>query len=30
MTYQEFLNSLVSPITSFVNWLTMVANNLIQ
>lgn len=30
MTYQEFLNSLVSPITSFVNWLTMVANNLIH
>ena len=30
MTYQQFLNSLVSPITSFIEWLTMVANNLIH
>ena len=30
MTYQDFLDSLVSPITSFVSWLGMVANSLIH
>ena len=30
MTYQDFLDSLVSPITSFVSWLSMVANSLIH
>ena len=30
MTYQEFLNQFIEPISSFVSWLSMVANNLIH
>lgn len=30
MSYQDFLNSLISPITSFVSWLSLIANYLIH
>lgn len=29
MTYSDFLNSLVSPISNFINWLSIVFNYLI-
>lgn len=30
MSYQDFLDTLVSPINSFINWLSLVANSLIH